>query len=47
MEQLNTQFTTQMSAGDRAAVDQAVELAKKFGGENSPAFVNGILSKFF
>lgn len=32
---------------EKVAVDQAVELAKKFGGENSPAFVNGILSKFF
>ena len=25
------------------AIDQAVELARRFGGEDSPAFVNGIL----
>ena len=24
---------------------QAVELAKKFGGDNSPSFINGILAK--
>ena len=34
MEQLNTQFTTQMSAGDRAAVDQAVDFFNK---TNAPA----------
>lgn len=28
------------------AIDQAVELAKVFGGEQSPSFVNGILAKF-
>lgn len=28
------------------AIDQAVELAKMFGGEQSPAFVNGVLAKF-
>lgn len=27
------------------AINEAVELAKKFGGEESPAFVNGILAK--
>ena len=27
------------------AINEAVELAKKFGGETSPAFVNGILAK--
>ena len=27
------------------AIDQAVELAKKFGGDNSPSFVNGVLAK--
>ncbi|WDC83790.1 transcription antitermination factor NusB [Caloramator sp. mosi_1] len=26
-----------------SAIDEAVELAKKYGGDNSPAFVNGIL----
>ena len=27
------------------AVNEAVELSKKFGGDGSPAFVNGILGK--
>jgi N utilization substance protein B len=27
----------------RAAINEAVELAKTFGGENSPKFVNGVL----
>ena len=26
----------------RAAINEAVELAKEFGGENSPKFVNGV-----
>ena len=28
------------------AINEAVELAKKFGQDNSKAFVNGVLSKF-
>jgi N utilization substance protein B len=28
------------------SVNEAVELAKKFGGNESPAFVNGVLAKF-
>ena len=28
------------------AINEAVELAKKFGGNESPAFVNGVLAKF-
>lgn len=28
------------------AINEAVELAKKFGQENSPGFVNGVLAKF-
>ncbi len=28
------------------AINEAVELAKKYGSDNSPAFVNGILAKF-
>lgn len=27
------------------AINEAVELAKKFGGDTSPAFINGILAK--
>lgn len=29
----------------KAIIDEAVELAKEFGGENSPAFINGALGK--
>lgn len=28
---------------DKVAIDEAVELAKEFGSENSPSFVNGVL----
>ena len=28
-----------------ATINEAVELAKKFGGDDSPAFVNGVLAK--
>ena len=31
--------------GDAVAVDEAVELAKLYGSERSPAFVNGVLDK--
>ena len=30
---------------DSVSVNEAVELAKKFGGEDSPRFVNGVLGK--
>ena len=30
---------------DRVAINEVVELAKKFGGDDAPAFVNGILAK--
>lgn len=29
----------------KVAINEAVELAKRFGGDDSPAFVNGILAK--
>lgn len=29
----------------RVAINEAVDLAKKFGAENSPAFINGVLDK--
>lgn len=32
---------------EKVAVDQAVELAKKYGSNDSPAFINGILAKLF
>ena len=28
------------------AINEAVELAKKFGQDESPAFINGVLAKF-
>ena len=28
------------------AINEAVELAKKFGQDNSPSFINGVLAKF-
>lgn len=28
------------------AINEAIELSKKFGGDESPAFVNGVLAKF-
>ena len=30
---------------EKVAINEAVELAKKFGGSDAPAFVNGILAK--
>lgn len=30
---------------EKVAINEAVELAKKFGGSDSPAFVNGVLAK--
>ena len=29
----------------RVAINEAVELAKKYGGDDSPAFINGVLGK--
>lgn len=29
----------------KVAINEAVELAKKYGGDDSPAFVNGVLAK--
>ena len=30
---------------EKVAINEAVELAKKFGGDDSPSFINGILGK--
>ena len=30
---------------EKVAVDQAIELAKKYGTDDSPAFINGVLAK--
>ena len=29
---------------EKVAINEAVELAKKYGGDESPAFVNGVLA---
>ena len=29
----------------KVAINEAVELAKKFGGSEAPAFINGVLAK--
>lgn len=31
---------------EKVAINEAVELAKNYGGDSSPSFVNGILAKF-
>jgi N utilization substance protein B len=31
----------------QAAINEAIEIAKRFGGEDSPKFVNGILDKIY
>ncbi len=31
----------------KVIIDEAIELAKSFGGENSPAFVNGVLGTVY
>ena len=31
----------------KVIIDEAVELAKEFGGENSPSFVNGVLGTIY
>ena len=33
------------SAPPKVIIDEAIELAKEFGGDTSPAFVNGVLGK--
>ncbi len=30
---------------EKVAINEAVELAKKFGGDESPSFINGVLGK--
>ena len=43
MENYEMEFDEDVPVG--VAVNEAVELSKKFGGDGSPAFVNGILGK--
>ena len=30
---------------NKVAINEAIEIAKKFGGDNSPSFINGVLAK--
>ena len=30
---------------EKVAINEAVELAKKFGGDDAPSFINGVLAK--
>jgi transcription antitermination factor NusB len=40
---LATYELTETETPPKVIIDEAVELAKEFGGENSPSFVNGVL----
>ena len=33
------------SVPEKVAINEAVEIARKYGGDDSPSFVNGILAK--
>ncbi len=35
------------TAPPKVIIDEAVELAKEFGGENSPSFINGVLGTLY
>ena len=37
------ELTVQMSEPPKVVIDEAIELAKAYGNENSPKFVNGVL----
>ena len=39
------ELTMERQAPEKVYIDEAIELAKEFGGENSPAFINGALGK--
>lgn len=39
------ELTITKSAPKNVIIDEAIELAKEYGGESSPAFVNGALGK--
>jgi N utilization substance protein B len=42
---LATYEITNTDTPKKVVIDEAVELAKEFGGENSPSFINGVLGK--
>lgn len=39
------EMTMEHDAPPKVVIDEAIELAKEFGGETSPAFINGALGK--
>lgn len=39
------ELTIEKDAPKKVIIDEAIELAKEFGGDNSPAFINGALGK--
>lgn len=39
------EMTIDEAIPEKVAINEAVELAKKFGGDESPAFVNGVLAR--
>lgn len=39
------ELTVEKSAPQKVIIDEAIELAKEFGGDSSPAFINGALGK--
>jgi N utilization substance protein B len=40
------ELTVSKDAPRNVIIDEAIELAKEYGGESSPAFINGALGKF-
>lgn len=39
------ELTIEKEAPQKVIIDEAIELAKEFGGDNSPGFINGALGK--
>ena len=39
------ELTIEKDAPEKVYIDEAIELAKEFGGDSSPAFINGALGK--
>lgn len=39
------EITVEKDAPNKVLIDEAIELAKEFGGDNSPGFINGALGK--
>lgn len=37
------ELTTQTSTPHRVVIDEAIEIAKEFGNDSSPSFINGVL----